>query len=122
MKGSKQKYTQKQKDKAAHIEKSYEQKGASPKKAEAIAWATVNKQSGGGEASGSGRNTTSTQKAAARTDSSKRAAATRRSSAKPESYEHLTKQELLVKARLKNISGRSTMTKEDLILALRKPS
>jgi plasmid stabilization system protein ParE len=48
-------YTDKQKRQAAHIESGYEQKGVSTKNAEARAWATVNKLSGGGKKSGSGR-------------------------------------------------------------------
>jgi hypothetical protein len=47
--GSKASYTNKQKRKAAHIEKSYEKRGVSKKTAAARAWATVNKQSGGGK-------------------------------------------------------------------------
>ncbi|HSI20950.1 MAG TPA: hypothetical protein VLA04_04630 [Verrucomicrobiae bacterium] len=53
--GDKSKYTDKQKRKAEHIEKSYEQRGISRDEAEARAWATVNKQDGGGKKSGSGR-------------------------------------------------------------------
>ena len=53
--GSKKKYTRKQKRKADHIEKSYEKRGTSKKEAERRAWATVNKSSGGGKKSGSGR-------------------------------------------------------------------
>ena len=53
--GDKSSYTDKQKRQAAHIEAGYEQRGASVKKAEARAWATVNKLSGGGNKSGSGR-------------------------------------------------------------------
>ena len=49
-------YTDKQKRQAAHIEAGYEKKGISTKNAEAHAWATVNKLSGGGKKSGSGRN------------------------------------------------------------------
>lgn len=47
--GDKDKYTDKQKRKAEHIEESYEHKGVPKDQAEARAWATVNKQSGGGE-------------------------------------------------------------------------
>ncbi len=47
--GDKSSYTSKQKRKAAHIEESYEERGASKKKAERRAWATVNKESGGGK-------------------------------------------------------------------------
>lgn len=50
--GSKDKYTDKQKRKAEHIEEGYEQKGLSEKEAERRAWATVNKQDGGGKKSG----------------------------------------------------------------------
>ncbi|CAN5212698.1 hypothetical protein BH20ACI1_BH20ACI1_13310 [soil metagenome] len=53
--GDKDKYTDKQKRQAEHIEESYEKKGVSEEKAEEIAWATVNKQDGGGKKSGSGR-------------------------------------------------------------------
>lgn len=53
--GDKDAYTDKQKRKAAHIEESYEERGASKDVAEARAWATVNKESGGGNKSGSGR-------------------------------------------------------------------
>ena len=53
--GDKSSYTDKQKRQAAHIETGYEQRGASVKTAEARAWATVNKLSGGGNKSGSGR-------------------------------------------------------------------
>jgi hypothetical protein len=53
--GDKSSYTDKQKRQAAHIEEGYEKKGTSVKTAEARAWATVNKLSGGGKLSGSGR-------------------------------------------------------------------
>jgi hypothetical protein len=53
--GDKSSYTAKQKRKAAHIEESYGARGDSPGKAAARAWATVNKQDGGGKKSGSGR-------------------------------------------------------------------
>ena len=53
--GDKSSYTAKQKRQAAHIEAGYEQKGLSTKNSEARAWATVNKLSGGGKQSGSGR-------------------------------------------------------------------
>ncbi len=47
--GEKSAYTAKQKRKAEHIEDSYRERGASEGTAERIAWATVNKQDGGGE-------------------------------------------------------------------------
>jgi hypothetical protein len=53
--GDKGKYTDKQKRKAEHIEEGYEDRGVSKKEAESRAWATVNKDSGGGKKSGSGR-------------------------------------------------------------------
>lgn len=53
--GDKDKYTDKQKRKAEHIEQGYEDRGVSKDEAERRAWATVNKESGGGNKSGSGR-------------------------------------------------------------------
>jgi plasmid stabilization system protein ParE len=52
--GDKDKYTDKQKRQAEHIEESYEERGLSEEEAESRAWATVNKQDGGGKQSGSG--------------------------------------------------------------------
>jgi plasmid stabilization system protein ParE len=56
--GDKSSYTGKQKRKAEHIEEGYEKRGVSKKEAERRAWATVNKESGGGKKSGSGRGKT----------------------------------------------------------------
>ncbi len=54
--GDKSKYTDKQERKAEHIEESYESRGVPEKEAERRAWATVNKDDGGGKrAGGSGR-------------------------------------------------------------------
>ena len=53
--GDKSSYTDKQKRQAAHIEDGYKKKGMSAKGAEGRAWATVNKLTGGGRKSGSGR-------------------------------------------------------------------
>jgi len=53
--GDKGAYTDKQKRQAEHIEESYEERGVSEGEAERRAWATVNKSSGGGKKSGSGR-------------------------------------------------------------------
>ena len=53
--GSKEKYTSKQKRKAEHIEEGYEKRGVGKKEAERRAWATVNKSDKGGKKSGSGR-------------------------------------------------------------------
>ncbi len=56
--GDKSKYTDKQERKADHIAESYESRGVSEPEAERRAWATVNKESGGGKKSGSGRGKT----------------------------------------------------------------
>ncbi len=53
--GDKSSYTDKQKRQAEHIEQSERKQGKSRDEAERIAWATVNKQDGGGKKSGSGR-------------------------------------------------------------------
>lgn len=53
--GDKSAYTGKQKRRAEHIAEGYEKRGVPKKTAKARAWATVNKISGGGEKSGSGR-------------------------------------------------------------------
>ena len=53
--GDKSAYTDKQKRKAQHIEAGYEDRGVSKDEAERRAWATVNKESGGGNKSGAGR-------------------------------------------------------------------
>lgn len=50
--GDKSKYTNKQKRKAEHIADSYEKRGVPEKEAEARAWATVNKDDGGGNKPG----------------------------------------------------------------------
>jgi plasmid stabilization system protein ParE len=53
--GGKAKYTDKQIRKADHIAESYGSRDVPEKEAERRAWATVNKESGGGKKSGSGR-------------------------------------------------------------------
>lgn len=54
--GDKSKYTDKQKRQAEHIEEGYEKQGVPKDEAEARAWATVNKNDGGGKhPGGSGR-------------------------------------------------------------------
>jgi len=53
--GSKSKYTGKQKRKAEDIAEGYKNRGTSSAEAKRRAWATVNKESGGGKKSGSGR-------------------------------------------------------------------
>lgn len=93
--GDKGAYTDKQKRKAEHIEEGYEKRGVKPKEAARRAWATVNKTSGGGKKSGSGRGKKENQaparkggklggkaaakrSKAARSASAKKAAATRK--------------------------------------------
>jgi plasmid stabilization system protein ParE len=97
--GDKSKYTDKQERKADHIAEGYEKRGVSEKEAESRAWATVNKESGGGKKSGSGRGkavskapakkggkkggaASAARPAAARSASAKKAAATRARNAK----------------------------------------
>ena len=122
--GDKDKYTDKQKRKAEHIEESYEAKGISKGEAEARAWATVNKQSGGGERKGGGGQAKSpAAKAKARESSAKRAAATRKGAPRQGQGQQLadmTKAELMERARKHDIAGRSTMRKADLLEALSK--
>lgn len=96
--GDKSAYTDKQKRKAEHIEEGYEKKGVGPEEAERRAWATVNKDDGGGKKSGSGRGkdtghpaahkggrkggeASASRSAAERSASAKKAAATRKRNA-----------------------------------------
>ena len=86
--GDKSAYTDKQKRKAEHIEEGYEERGVSKKEAESRASATVNKESGGGNKSGSGRGKKDTHVSAKRggkiggAHSAQRSAAERSASAK----------------------------------------
>ncbi len=59
--GDKSKYTSKQKRKAEHIEEGYEKRGIPAREAARRAWATVNRESGGGNRSGSGRGVADTR-------------------------------------------------------------
>ena len=99
--GDKTSYTNKQKRQARHIEEGYEKRGTPHREAERRAWATVNKETGGGKKSGSGRGQTENlepsrkggrlggaasarRPASERSKSARKAAGTRkRSSAKP---------------------------------------
>jgi hypothetical protein len=62
--GSKRKYTSKQKRQAEHSAEGYKKHGTSSKTAKARAWATVNKSGGGGKKSGSGRGKKTSQASA----------------------------------------------------------
>ena len=64
--GDKSAYTDKQKRKAEHIAEGYEDRGVSKKEAKSRAYATVNKESGGGNKSGSGRGKKDTHVSSAR--------------------------------------------------------
>ena len=97
--GDKTKYTDKQERKADHIAESYEDRGVSEKEAERRAWATVNKDDGGGKrtgGSGQGKSTghpaarkggalggkaAASRTKASRSASAKKAAATRKRNA-----------------------------------------
>jgi len=96
--GDKSAYTDKQERKADHIADSYESRGVPEKEAERRAWATVNKDDGGGKQSGAGRGTSTghpaahkggeaggkasaSRSAADRSASAKKAAATRKRNA-----------------------------------------
>ncbi len=62
--GDKDAYTDKQRRKAEHIEEGYKERGVPEDEAERRAWATVNKDSGGGNKSGSGRGKQDTKESA----------------------------------------------------------
>lgn len=70
--GDKSRYTEKQKRKAEHIEKGYEERGVDEKEAERRAWATVNKQDKGGKKSGSGRKRSSKASGSRKSSTKKR--------------------------------------------------
>ncbi len=81
--GSKAAYTDKQKRQAEHIEEGYKESGTSDAEAERRAWATVNKESGGGKKSGSGRKAAakkSSKRAAKKSSSGSRKGAAKKSS------------------------------------------
>jgi len=101
--GDKSAYTDKQKRKAEAIEDSYEKKGVGKDEAERRAWATVNKDDGGGKKSGSGRGkdtghpaahkggkkggeASASRSAADRSASAKKAAATRKRNAEQHAH------------------------------------
>jgi len=102
--GDKSAYTDKQKRKAAAIEEGYEDRGVDKSEAERRAWATVNKDDGGGKKSGSGRGAdtghpaahkggekggaaSASRTAADRSASAKKAAATRKRNAEHQAHQ-----------------------------------
>lgn len=76
--GDKSSYTDKQKRKAEHIEEGYEKRGLGKDEAERRAWATVNKQDGGGKQSGSGRGYSRQDSHDARSEAARKGWETRR--------------------------------------------
>ncbi len=103
--GDKSSYTDKQKRQAEHIESGYEHRGVPKAEAESRAWATVNKETGGGKKSGSGRGkaenhepsrkggrtggaASASRTAAERSASAKKAAETRKRNAAARSHAH----------------------------------
>ena len=80
--GDKGAYSSKQKRQAEHIEEGYERKGTSKEEAERRAWATVNKQTGGGKKSGSGRKSATSKRASSKRAASKRGSAKKSSGRK----------------------------------------
>src|SRR5688500_5203021 len=72
--GDKSAYPDKQKRQAEHIEEGYKREGISDDEAESRAWATVNKQTGGGKKSGSGRGRSKATTKKAASESAKKAA------------------------------------------------
>ncbi|MDR7269468.1 plasmid stabilization system protein ParE [Pelomonas saccharophila] len=103
--GDKSSYTDKQKRQAEHIEEGYEDRGVPKDEAERRAWATVNKETGGGKKSGSGRGqpenhapsrkggrlggqAAASRTAAQRSASAKKAAATRKRNAEARARAH----------------------------------
>ena len=95
--GDKSKYTDKQDRKADHIAEGYEKRGVSDKEAERRAWATVNREDGGGKKSGSGRGKASShapsakggrQSQASRTHAERSAAAKKGAATRQRNAEH----------------------------------
>jgi hypothetical protein len=86
--GDKSSYTNKQKRQAEHIEDSYKKRGLSTKTAESRAWATVNKETGGGKKGGGKKKAakkSSGRKTAAKKGGARKKTAGRKSAAKKSS-------------------------------------
>lgn len=89
--GDKSKYTDKQERKAEHIEESYESRGVPEKEAERRAWATVNKDDGGGKRVGGSGRGKSTDHPAARWPASRSAAARKVAATRKRNAAHAAK-------------------------------
>ena len=84
--GDKSKYTSKQKRKAEHIEEGYRERGVKKDEAERRAWATVNKQEGGGKkAGGSGRKKAAKKKSATKKSTGRKKATKKKKAARKKS-------------------------------------
>ena len=88
--GSKSKYTSKQRRQAHHIEESAEKRGYSAKRAAQIGYATVNKQDKGGKKAGGGRgrsrSTSSNSKGGSKSSSSSRSSSSRSRGGSPAAH------------------------------------
>jgi hypothetical protein len=80
--GDKSKYTDKQKRTAHKIERGYEDRGVSKGEAERRAWATVNKNTGGGKKGGSGSKSSSSRGSSSKSSSSKSSSSKKSSGSK----------------------------------------
>jgi len=130
--GDKSSYTGKQKRQAEHIEEGYRKRGVSEDEAERRAWATVNKETGGGNKSGSGRGKPDTKvssrrggriggraaaarPAAARSASAKKAAATRRANRSPGRASTAAARSTRSKSTRAGTAARSTTTRRSRV-------
>lgn len=115
--GDKDKYTDKQKRQAEKIAESYEDRGLGDKEAERRAWATVNKDSGGGKKSGSGRGKKVEHKAAKKggklggAASAKRSKSAKSASAKKAAATRTKKSAKKTGAKKKSAKAKSTKAK-----------
>lgn len=118
--GSKDKYTDKQQRQAEHIEKGYIEQGMSKTEAQARAWATVNKEDGGGKRlGGSGRaQAVKPSTLGGKTRSTRKTVTRQKTTPRADSLERENMDELMRRARARNIPGRSSMRKRELIRAL----
>jgi len=81
-KGDKSSYTSKQKRQAQHIESGYKRRGMSSGEAERRAWATVNKETGGGKKGGARTKRSSSTSRSTSSRQGKKGTSRRRSSSR----------------------------------------